>query len=45
MIQAAFANNAKKILEPDNNVIGLAVAGSWIANEIDEFSDLEKSAS
>jgi len=28
MIQQAFANKAKKILEPDDNVIGLAVAGS-----------------
>jgi len=41
MIQAAFANNAKTILEPDDNVIGLAVAGSWLTNEMDEFSDLD----
>jgi predicted nucleotidyltransferase len=41
MIQREFANKAKTILEPDDNVIGLAVAGSWLTNEIDEFSDLD----
>ena len=41
MIQHQFANTAKTILEPDDNVIGLAVAGSWLTNEIDEFSDLD----
>ena len=41
MVQAAFANHAKDILEPDKNVIGLAVAGSWLTNEMDEFSDLD----
>jgi hypothetical protein len=41
MIQREFANKAKTILEPDSNVIGLAVAGSWLTNEIDEFSDLD----
>ena len=41
MIQLEFANKAKKILEPDKEVIGLAVGGSWISHEIDEFSDLD----
>jgi predicted nucleotidyltransferase len=41
MIQLEFADKAKTILEPDDNVIGLAVAGSWLTNEIDEFSDLD----
>ncbi|MDR6485651.1 putative nucleotidyltransferase [Chryseobacterium vietnamense] len=41
MIQQEFANRAKEILEPDDNVIGLAVAGSWLTDEIDEFSDLD----
>lgn len=41
MIQIAFANKAKDILAPDDNVIGLAVAGSWLTNELDEFSDLD----
>ncbi|PJJ67381.1 hypothetical protein [Chryseobacterium geocarposphaerae] len=41
MIQQEFAYNAKKILESDDNVIGLAVAGSWLTDEIDEFSDLD----
>ena len=40
MIQAEFANRAKKILEQDDSVIGLAVAGSWL-DEMDEFSDLD----
>jgi len=41
MIQEEFANRAKTILEKDDNVIGLAVAGSWLTNEMDEFSDLD----
>jgi len=41
MIQRDFAYKAKTVLEPDDNVIGLAVAGSWLTNEIDEFSDLD----
>ncbi|WP_114750633.1 aminoglycoside 6-adenylyltransferase [Pleomorphovibrio marinus] len=41
MIQREFADKAKTILEPDDKVIGLAVAGSWLTNEIDEFSDLD----
>lgn len=41
MIQQEFAGKAKTILETDDNVIGLAVAGSWLTNEIDEFSDLD----
>lgn len=41
MIQIEFAENARTILEKDDDVIGLAVGGSWITNEIDEFSDLD----
>lgn len=41
MIQQEFAAKAKAILEPDENVTGLAVGGSWITNELDEFSDLD----
>lgn len=41
MIQHDFATRAKAVLEPDDNVIGLAVAGSWLTNEIDDFSDLD----
>jgi len=36
-----FANKAKTILEADDNIIGLAIGGSWLTNEIDEFSDLD----
>jgi predicted nucleotidyltransferase len=41
MIQQEFANKAKIILEKNDNVIGLAVAGSWLTKEMDEFSDLD----
>lgn len=41
MIQKQFADKAVEILKNDKNVIGLAVAGSWLTNEIDEFSDLD----
>jgi predicted nucleotidyltransferase len=40
-IQAAFAERVKKIVQEDPSVTGLAVAGSWISNEMDEFSDLD----
>ena len=41
MIQKEFALEAKEILEKDDQVIGLAVGGSWLTDEIDEFSDLD----
>jgi predicted nucleotidyltransferase len=41
MIRQEFAKKAKMILEPDDNVIGLAVGGSWLTNELDEYSDLD----
>lgn len=41
MIHKSFAENAKKILKPDPFIIGLAVGGSWLNDEIDEFSDLD----
>ena len=41
MIQKEFADKAAEILKDDKDVIGLAVAGSWLTNEIDEFSDLD----
>ena len=41
MIQKDFAERVVKIIRNDTNVLGLAVAGSWITNEIDEFSDLD----
>lgn len=36
-----FVDKVIKIIQTDENVLGLAVAGSWITNEIDEFSDLD----
>ncbi|TCC88172.1 nucleotidyltransferase domain-containing protein [Pedobacter frigiditerrae] len=41
MIQEEFAERAVEILKSDQSVIGLAVVGSWLTNEIDEFSDLD----
>lgn len=41
MIPQIFAQQATEILKNDASVIGLAVGGSWLSNEIDEFSDLD----
>jgi len=41
MIPQLFAKKATEILKTDESVIGLAVGGSWLSNEIDEFSDLD----
>lgn len=40
-IQEAFAFQIAKELEQDDTVIGLAAGGSWLTNEMDEFSDLD----
>ena len=40
-MQQQFALHAKEILQADPSVIGLAAAGSWLSNEIDEYSDLD----
>ncbi|MGB3164161.1 MAG: nucleotidyltransferase domain-containing protein, partial [Chitinophagaceae bacterium] len=41
MMQKEFAGKVVDIVKNDSNVIGLAVAGSWITNELDEYSDLD----
>ncbi|WP_421945084.1 hypothetical protein [Pedobacter sp.] len=41
MIQHEFAQQVTDILKSDENVIGLAAAGSWLTNELDEYSDLD----
>lgn len=41
MVQKQFANNVMELIKGDESIVGLAVAGSWITNEIDEFSDLD----
>src|SRR5687768_6453252 len=41
MIQKVFAEKVVSILRNDISIVGLAVAGSWLTNEIDEFSDLD----
>ena len=39
--QEQFAYNAAEAVKNDEAVIGLAVVGSWLTNEIDEFSDVD----
>lgn len=41
MIQKEFADKAAEILKGHESVTGLAAGGSWITNELDEFSDLD----
>ena len=41
MIQKEFAANMVAMLKEDKSVIGLAAGGSWITNEMDEFSDID----
>lgn len=41
MIQKTFLDNITKEIVKDNFILGLAVCGSWITNEIDEYSDLD----
>lgn len=41
LIHEKFINNVLAIIKQDANVIGLAVGGSYITNEIDEYSDLD----
>ncbi len=36
-----FVRHVVEQLEPDPRFIGLAIAGSWVRGEIDEFSDLD----
>lgn len=41
MIQKQFADKITRILKDDPSVMGLAAAGSWMTNELDEYSDLD----
>jgi predicted nucleotidyltransferase len=41
MKQEKFVHQVIDRIKPDHNVTGLAVAGSYITNEIDEFSDVD----
>ena len=41
MIQQDFAYRVAELVKKDDAVIGLAAGGSWISNEIDEYSDLD----
>jgi len=41
MTQQQFADNVVRIISKDPTVIGLAAAGSWVSEELDEYSDLD----
>jgi predicted nucleotidyltransferase len=41
MIQKKFAEQVVNAIRADQSVIGLAAAGSWLTNELDEYSDLD----
>lgn len=41
MFQKEFAERVTEIVRNNGSVIGLAVAGSWLTSELDEFSDLD----
>lgn len=41
MIQQQFVNKAVEVIKKDDSIIGLAVGGSWLTNEVDEYSDLD----
>ena len=41
MIQKEFAEKVATIVKSDDSVIGLAASGSFITNELDEYSDLD----
>jgi hypothetical protein len=40
-MQKAFAEKVVSIIKSDPAVLGLAVGGSWLTNQLDEFSDLD----
>ncbi len=41
MLQREFANRVADLVKNDEAVIGLAASGSFITNELDEYSDLD----
>jgi hypothetical protein len=41
MLIKTFAERISSIVEKEATVIGLAAGGSWITNELDDFSDLD----
>lgn len=40
-MQKAFAKKVVQVLKRDRNIVGLAVAGSWLTSQIDKWSDLD----
>lgn len=40
-MQQQFINKALSVIRADDSIIGLAIGGSWLTNELDEYSDLD----
>lgn len=40
-MQKEFAKNVVEVLKDDDSVIGLTAGGSWLTDELDEYSDLD----
>lgn len=41
MIHERFVNKALEVIKKNDSILGLTVGGSWLTNEIDEYSDLD----
>lgn len=41
MIQKQFVEHASTIIKDKPEILGLAIGGSWISDELDEYSDLD----
>ena len=41
MVHQKFVEHVIEVTKKDNKIHGLALGGSWITNEIDEFSDID----
>ncbi|WP_207434044.1 aminoglycoside 6-adenylyltransferase [Sabulibacter ruber] len=41
MIQKDFAQHVAALVQEDSSLLGLAVGGSWLTGELDQFSDLD----
>ncbi|CAL1517219.1 nucleotidyltransferase domain-containing protein [Chitinophaga sp. MM2321] len=41
MIQEHFIRNILTVIKADDTITGLTVGGSWLTNEMDEYSDLD----
>ncbi len=40
-IHSNFINNSIEILKDDSRILGIAIGGSYVSGEMDEFSDID----